>query len=284
MSIFHFYEEIKKGLRENYFLYSEHTFLLQEAYHLFRDKLKERGEDLNSRIFDISEKPPLSHIIEALRTPGFFGDKGWTVIKNAHLLKLEDFKNLAREIEDSKTFTSLSILFLYNKETIEKIKDILKGLKYISLSLKDSEVTTWIEYKAKSLGLKLGQELIQYIEELTEGNPAMAAPVLEMLATTGLKSPSLAEVRELIHGYSEHDTWDIVDALKRKDRARALLILRSLRASRRDDLLVVVGALNKFYSGSKAYSKVLPTLHKMDIMSKTNKDFLELLFLKLPDP
>lgn len=282
MSIFHFYEEIKKGLKENYFLYSEQTFMLQEAYHVFWDKIKERGEELNSQVFDISEKPPLSHIIEALRTPGFFGNKGWTVIKNAHILKLEDFKSLAREIEESKTITSPSILFLYNKETIEKIKDILKGLKFISLGLKDSEVSSWIEYKARSLGLELSRELIQYIEELTEGNPAMAASELEMLAIMGLKKLSLAEVKELIHGYSEYDPWDIVEAIKKKDRARALLILRTLRASKKDDLLLVVGALNKFYSASKDYSKVLPLLHEMDLMSKTNKDFLEAIFLRLP--
>ncbi|MCX7794014.1 MAG: hypothetical protein N2257_06380 [Thermodesulfovibrionales bacterium] len=276
MSIFHFYEEIKRGLKENYFLYSEQAFMLQEAYSVFQDHLKEKGEVLNSQVLDISERPPLSLIIETLTTPGFFGNKGWTIVKNAHLLKLEDFKSIAPEIGDSK------ILFLYNKESPEKIMDIMKEIKFLSVSLRDHEVRHWIEYKAKSMGLKLSEELIQYIEEITEGNPAIAAAELQKIAISGIEKPSLAELKELIYGHSEYDAWDLIEAIKRKDRARALLILRALRTSKKDDLIMVIGALNKFYSGTKDYDTALPILHEMDILSKTNREFLEHLLLRLP--
>lgn len=285
MSIFHFYEEIRRGLRENYFLYSEQDFMLQEAYSTFWNFLREKGEDMNSQLFDISEKSStvtpgtyLSRITEALRTPGFFGDRGWTVIKNAQILRLEDFKFLGGELaEDSR------ILILYNKELPEKIVEVLKNIKFLSVSLRDNEVRRWIEYKAKSLGIDLSDELIQYIEELTEGNPVSAASELQKIALAGIKKPSLSELKELIFGHSEYDSWDLVEAVKKKDKQRALLILREIRSSKKDDLPLVIGALNKFYSNSKDYKRVLPLLHQMDILSKASGDFLEPLLLKLLD-
>lgn len=276
MSIFHFLEEIKKELKGNYFLYSEQAFMLQEAYSAFRNILKERGEDLYCTVFDISEKPLLPQIIESLRTPVFFGSRTWTVIKNAQILKIEDFKVLADEIGD------LGILLLYNKELPDKIMDIMRGLKFFSVSLRDSEVRLWIEYKAKEMGLELTGELISYIEELTEGNPAIATSELEKIALAGIKKPSLNELKELIYGHSEYSPWDLINALKKKNRALALLMLRALRSSKKDDLLMVVGAMNKFYSVSKDYNKALPVLHEMDILSRTNKELLEILLLRLP--
>lgn len=281
MSIFHFYEEIKKGLKDNYFLYSEQAFMLQDAYSVFQSYLKEKAEELNSQVFDMSERPPLSQIIEALKTPLFFGSRGWIIIKNAQTLKLEDFKTIAQEIGDSK------IIFFYNKEVTDKITEIMKGLKFISVSLKENEVTGWLEYKAKSLGLELSHEVIQYIEELAEGNFAIAFSELQKLALFsgeggGSQKLSPAELKELIYGQSEFDPWDLINALKKKDRARALLILRALRGSKKDDLIMVVGALNKFYSSSKDYNKALPVLHEMDVLSKVNKEFLELLLFRLP--
>ncbi len=278
MSIFNFYEEIKKGLEGSYFLYCQDPFMLQEAYSAFSAYIKDRGEELCLKVFDMSEKLPISHVIEALKTPVFFGNKGWIVIKEAQSVKLKDLATIAAEIDNSR------VLFLYNKNPEREIFNTLKSVRqahnevrFISIELKENEVLAWIDLKAKNLGIELGEEAIQYLLELTEGEPGLIATELNKLAAAGIKKPSQEELKELVFAHLNYDTTDFINAIKKKDRVKALSILKSLK----DDFPLAIGALNKIYSNSSDYKKAIPLLHEMDFRAKAYKDFLEPLLLKL---
>ncbi|MFN3739828.1 MAG: DNA polymerase III subunit delta [Thermodesulfovibrionales bacterium] len=272
MSIFNFYKEIKKGLEGNYFLYSQEPFMLREAYEIFLTYIKDRGEDLSLKVLDMSEKLPISHVIEALKTPVFFGNKGWVVIKEAQLLKLKDLATLA-----SLNFWEPYVLFLYNKNPEREIFNTLKEVKFISIELKEDEVLSWIDLKAKNLGIELNREAIEYLLEITEGEPGLIATELNKIAMAGIKNPSHEELKELIYAHVNYDTRDLINAIKKKDRIRTLYIIKSFK----DNLPLAMGILNKIYSSSSDYKKALPLLHEMDLRSKAYKDFLEPLLLKL---
>ncbi len=245
--------------------------MLQEAYSAFLAYIKDRGEELCLKVFDMSEKIPVSHIIEALKTPVFFGNKGWIVIKETQLLKLKDLATIAAEIDNGGVF------FLYNKNPEREIFNILKEVRFISIELKEDEVLGWIDLKAKNLGIELSREAIQYFLELTEGDPGLIATELNKIAMAGIKTPSQDELKELVFAHLNYDTTDLIHALKKKDRVRAISILKSLR----DNLPLAIGALNKIFSSSPDYKKALPILHEMDLRAKAHKDFLEPLLLKL---
>lgn len=251
--------------------------MLQEAYSAFLEYIKDRGEELCLKVFDMSEKIPVSHVIEALKTPVFFGNKGWVVIKEAQLLKLKDLATIAAEIENIGGESNSGVLFLYNKNPEREIFNTLKEVRFISIELKEDEVLNWIDLKAKKLGMEFSREAIQYFLELTEGEPGLIATELNKIAMAGIKTPSQDELKELVLAHLNYDTTDLIHALKKKDRVRAIYILKSLR----DNLPLAIGALNKIYSSSPDYKKALPILHEMDLRAKAYKDFLEPLLLKL---
>jgi DNA polymerase III delta subunit len=283
MSIFEFYEESKKGFSGVYLLYSSEPFLFQDALNTIENYLRAQQSEI--RKFDMEEKPPLSSIIEELRTPFFFGsntNSQWIIIKSAHLLKKKEIKEIAEF-----TVADSNLIFFFGKKPDKDFLEFFKNSKLISLDLKDEEVPEWLQYKAKEFGLTLSKEVIDYILQKTEGEPAIIYSELYKLHLSGLFAPTLKDMKEIFNPYSEYDLKDLLRAIKNKDKAKTLLILRSLK----EDPSYIVGALNNFFSSSPfnfkrgkegvEYKKILPILHEMDLRAKTQKDFLEPLLLKL---
>lgn len=274
MSIFVFYEALKKGISGIYFLHSKDYFMLQEALNAF---MKKEGEDLTFQLFDMAELSSLSLIIEAIKTPSFFGSKAWTVLKRAEVLKLKNFKTLAEEIGEPSTNLENNILFLYKGSPQKEVYELFKDARFISVELPEKELPRWIKYKAQELGLALNDEVIEYILELTEGESAIICSELQKLEMAGIKAPSIEYLREVFHPHTEYDIKDLFDALKRGDQLRILYICRSLE----EELPQVIGALNKFYSTTKVYKKALPLLHEMDLKARVQKESVEPLLIKL---
>ena len=283
MSIFVFYESLKKGISGVYFLYSKDQFMLQEALDSFlKEVSKKTGGESNScgefacQHFDINEKPSLSVIIEAIKTPGFFGSTIWTVINGAELLKIKDFKAFAEEIAGTGTGAT-NILFLYNGSLPKELTEVFKDARFISVELPERELSRWIKYKARELGLELSDEVIEYILELTEGEAGIISSELKKLELAGIKKPSIEDVKELLQPHTEYDIKDLFDALKRGDKLKILRIFRSME----DELPQAIGALNKFYASTKEYHRALPLLHEIDLRARVQKEYIEPLLLKL---
>jgi len=146
-----------------------------------------------------------------------------------------------------------------------------------TLDLNERDLFKWVQYKSKELDLSLNKEAIEYILDLTQGEPGIIYSELNKLQLAGLKAPSIEELKEILLAHSEYDTRDLINAIKNRNKARAIYILRTLK----DDMPLVIGSLNKFYSFTPEYMKVLPILHEMDLRAKTQKEILEPLFLKL---
>jgi len=273
MSIFNFYEEHKKGLSGPYILYGTDQFMLYEAMHLLKSSIKNSGGDVTVQQFDMDEKPQLSQIIEAIKTPGFFGTKGWIIIKEAQLLKTKELKAIGAEIASSNP----DILILHKGNPSKEFREILKNVRLFSLDLNERDLFKWVQYKSKELGLSLNKEAIEYILDLTQGETGIIYSELYKLHLAGLKAPSIEELKEILLAHSEYDTRDLINAIKNRNKARAIYIFRTLK----DDMPLVIGSLNNFYSSTPEYRKILPLLHKMDLRAKTQKEILEPLFLKL---
>ncbi len=273
MSIFNFYEEHRKGMSGSYLLYSSDDFMLYEAFHIFMTSIKDSGKELSIQQFDMEEKPQLSNIIEAIRTPVFFGTRGWIIIKEAQLLKTKELKAIGTEIGSSNT----DILILHKGNPSKEFQEILKNVRLLKLDLDERDLFKWVQYKSKEFALSLNKEAIEYILDLTQGETGIIYSELYKLHLAGLKAPSIEELKEILLAHSEYDTRDLVNALKKRNKAKAIYIFRTLK----DEMPLVIGSLNNFYSSTPEYTKILPILHEMDLRAKTQKEGTETLFLKL---
>ncbi len=263
--------------------------MLQEAFSAFWSYIKKEGLELSSQIFDMDEAPPLSNIIEALASPGFFGKRGWVIIKGAQRLTKKEFERISSEMRHLSSGGEVTvsgevtveadprILFLWKGKPEDYIRKYLEKVIFLSVDLPEREIPRWIEYKARELGLEPSREAIEYILEITQGEPGIIFSELQKIAMAGVKRPSIEDLKELLSGHSEYDIRDLYRALREGNRLKALLIFRSLR----EDMIMVVGGLNKFYSKTPVYKKVLPILQEMDLMARVSREYLEPLFLRL---
>jgi len=295
MSFRMFLQEVEKGMpRPAYLFHSSDAFLLREALNAIRSLVPEDVRDFNFHVFDhsVSGEEPASfeEIVQVVNTVSFFGGRRFTVlISNIQKMLKKDIERLDAHLLDPP---QESVLVLLHNGLLKKDKkEKFKMLKPVGLDVREQEIPLWIKQKAKSRGMDLSVETIEYLIGFVGTDFGILSSEVEKMSLLGKKMLQKEDISEILAGGKTYTIFDLVDALRKNDADKVFSICQVLRGTAEDYSLI--GALNWQYGRLRQldneqtdplhFSRVFELLSDVDKdMKSSGRTFpLEYLLVKL---
>ncbi|MGH8003700.1 MAG: DNA polymerase III subunit delta [Limisphaerales bacterium] len=128
------------------------------------------------------------------------------------------------------------------------------------------QVTGWLVSYASERGLAVPPDIAQMLVEKLGTDLSLLASEIEKLALAYDKLPPKEQLEKEITSRRRFFPWDLADALGKKDTARALLVLKSLREEGNSPGTI-------FYQLSEHYSKLLALILTGDFSFRTVQEW-----------
>jgi len=219
------------GLAPVLLMHGSQKFLVEESLKEIKKRLQSGPkEDLNYQEFQ-AEKAELSEILSAAETLPFISEKRLIVVKESEKLKFKDSAALMSYLKNPSATTCL--VFVAGK--VDKRSALYKGIKdygkideYSRFSR--SEYLSWINRKFFEQGKKASYKVANLILNSAGQDLNKLEQEIEKVS---LYLGEQKEVREedvnlLIEKTAEDRVFDLVDALGRREKAKALEIANRL--------------------------------------------------------
>ncbi|HSW64058.1 MAG TPA: DNA polymerase III subunit delta [Dissulfurispiraceae bacterium] len=273
MSQKQFHQELEKGLPDSrYLLTASDAFLLYDALNDIRRVFG--GEDpFAVEVFDLGfpeDCPPLSAVVDILRTIPFFASRKTAVIRNLQKLSKKD----ASKIEDYLLSPSPStVLIMLHEGPIPKVlgSAALKSVKAISLSIPERDIPVWLLERAQAKGADLTPRAVDYLISAVGTDLGLLHAEIDKVQHAGARGKiDVDTIREVVYAGAEFGTFDLINALDAGDLRKTFRRHESVK--RTADPLIILGALNWHYTkrGGRAGASVMPLLHEADISIKSS--------------
>lgn len=278
MSINHFISEIEKGLMlPAYFLYADDQYLLKEASVISAGKIPESDRAFSLDVFDldgIDEVPPFEQIVDVLNTPAFMGKRRLVVIENLQELTKKNLETLEKYISNPSPYTVLLLLHLGGPKAL--FKDLMKKVKTIPIDIRQNELPAWIREKARQKGFTIANDAVEYLLGIVGPDIGLISSELEKFTLIGKTHIDVRDITGIVGGSIDYGAFDLVNALRDKDRERVFMISKALQETQ--ESYGLLGAINWHYSRMYAkdrgkaayYNKVFELLNDADIRIKTS--------------
>ncbi len=278
MSIRHLTSEIEKGLKSPvYFLYAEDRYLLKEAAHMIAGTIPESERAFSYDVFDldsIDEIPHFEQIVDILNTVPFMGGRRVVAIENVQELSKKNSGPLDGYVSKPSSQAVLVLFHLGSPKAL--FRDVLKKLKAVSLDIRRDEIPSWIGEKARSKGLSLTNDAIGCLLDVIGPEAGLLASEIEKLALLGKSQIDAQDISDIVAGSSDYSVFDLVNAIRDKDREKVFVISKALRETQ--ESYGLLGAINWHYSRMSEkergrtgyYTKVFELLNEADIRIKTS--------------
>ncbi len=294
MSYRNFLDELKKGLPSTaYVLVASDPFLHSEAMSLIKTLVPEGERDFNFEIFDIvsatETDTPFDQIIDVLNTVPFFTGRKFVLIENSNKLLKKDLKKLAQYL---LTPSESSVLVLLHSGAMKKeTKDILIGVRQISLDISEREMPVWLKTKAKSRGIELSDAAVDYLLGTIGPDLGLLSSELDKCTLLGKTRIEKEDITDTTEGKRTFSAFALVDALRSKNKEEAFRIYRVLRDT--EEPYSLLGALNWQYgrlfaetntpAARNYFNRVFELLSEADVAIKSSGSAypMELLLVRL---
>ena len=291
MSVKHFILEADKGLRSPvYLLYSDTPYLLREAALIASRTIPEEEKGFGFSSFDfggIEGKQSFDQVSDVLNTMPFMGGRKIVVVENVQELPKKEMERLERYVDDPAPHAVLILLLKGNLKA--QFREISKKVKTVPLDIRPQDFPVWIREKARQKGFTMTDGAVEFLLGSVGPDVGLISSELEKFVLIGKNRIEREDIAEILGGGAGYSVFDLVDAIKDKDRGRVFMIARSLQESA--DSYGLLGAINWHYSRMASqergravyYDKVFGLLNEADIGIKTSGgNFpLEYLFARL---
>jgi len=243
--------QIKKGtLLPIYYFFGVDGFIINEAYQLLEKIVSPLiTTEFDKQIIYASDKS-LIEILDAAYAFPFGSDKKFIVVKEAD--KLKDKEELVSYSKQPPSFTT--ILFLHNggiqniaNEPFHSLYSF--GYLFEGKELKGTNLIEWLLDFANSKNLKLSEENAQVLVGIVGENRSMLELQFEKFSTfLGDQSEiSIETITALSTELKEFNIFDLLNAIGKRDKAKALKIVMNLYENGNDPI-PIVSMLNKYFT------------------------------------
>jgi DNA polymerase-3 subunit delta len=229
----HLIADLKQGkLLPVYLFFGDEEFLIQETLDLIIRKVVDpASQDFNFNTI-YCKGTPGAEIVNLCQTLPFMAERRLVIAKEIEALKAADLEELVAYLKSPSPATCFVLVAnqaRYEKKSVISAVDA-QGAVVRFFPLLDREVVPWIEGWARARGLSIQRDAAHYVWQ-TLGNDLQA--ISNELQKTVVyikdrKSVSLEDVRTVVGDFREYTSFDLADAVGRKDREKAILVLNRL--------------------------------------------------------
>lgn len=250
-SVFDIPKDIKaNGLKPIYYIFGEDTF----SFDFAKDVIEKAVSPLLASEFDketyYGSKNSFSEILSAASTFPFGDGKKFLIIKNAE--KPKDKDKLADYAESPSEFT---VMLLFHEGTITKpdsepYKTLSKlGEIFESKEMKGDALVEWVKSYAKENQRNISDENSQLLIDIVGENRSLIELQLEkiFLYLDDKKEITLESIQQLATELKQFNIFDLINAVGRKEKSKALEIAFNLYESG-TDMIQIIAMLNRYFS------------------------------------
>tara|TARA_B100000686_G_scaffold320175_1_gene371563 strand:- start:13721 stop:14722 length:1002 start_codon:yes stop_codon:yes gene_type:complete len=240
----------KLGIEEPdslYFLFGEERFYHEEIIRALKKKIiTEENEEFNFEVFE-AKSARVDEWLGAANTFSFLGGRKLVVVRDLHaaLLDKNSSEPLLSYIERpaAKTCLVLTADKVDRKRKLDKTLTSLKTAVDCSAPV-ESVLLGWLQSRAQTCGFELSANAARMIVDLVGAKPGLLAVELEKIFTYAGEIKKIDETlaSEVVGAFKLENVFELTNALKKKDHAEALRLLRR-QLNHGEEPLKILGAI-----------------------------------------
>ena len=230
-------EELTRSLKQGkvlplYLFFGEEAFLVQEAV----DQIISTVVDPGSRDFNFNsvycKGTSGNEIVNLCQALPFMSARRLVIVKEIEALKTSDVDELAAYLQSPSPSTCL--VMIANQPRFEKRAITgpveANGAVVRFFALLDREMPTWIESWVRGKGLTIQRDAVQYVWQTLGNDLQSINNELEkaVIYVKERKAITYEDVKHVVGSFRDYTPFDLADALGKKDRESAFLILSRL--------------------------------------------------------
>ncbi len=231
------YEDLIKSLKQGkmlplYLFYGEEEFLIQEAVDLIISKAVDPGaRDFNFNTVYCKGSSG-NEIVNLAQTFPFMSERRLVIAREIEALKAADLEELVAYLRSPSPTTCLLMIAnqpRYDKKSVT-VPVEANGAVVRVYSILDRDVLAWIDNWARQRGLSIQRDAAQYVWQIL-GNDLQAITNELQKATIYIKDRkniTFEDVKLVVGDFRDYTPFDLADALGKKSREKAFLILSRL--------------------------------------------------------
>jgi DNA polymerase III delta subunit len=233
----------------SYLFLGEEDFLKNEELTRLKSRFLEKASrDLNYSVFYAKEKDfKLKEMLDILNTSPFMSPKRFVILKDADSLQDSDKESVLFYLRNP----SASSIFVIDSKSA-KIKEgfMLEASKLTKLvhssRLMDSEINIWISKQVRSAGKKISADAVKLIKENLPNDLHVLSSSIANLALYAGKRTDITkqDVEKVIYVAPLKTSFDLLDAIEKKDAKLALNIFTSIQKYKKRETELLLGLLS----------------------------------------
>ena len=259
----------------SYLFLGEESYLKEAELNKLKAKfLENSAKDFDYNIFYAKDKDfKLKEMLDILNTAPFLSRKRIIVLKEADSLSDIDKESVLFYLKNPRD----SSIFILDIKAL-KIKEgfVLEASKLTKLArlakLTDTEISVWISRYAHASGKKINAEAINLIKENLPNDLYILSSSLDNLILYAGKRIDITkqDVEKIMYVAPLKNSFDLLEAIEKKDVKLALNIFTSIQKYRRKESELLLGLLSWQFRMLLRVKELLKIRNKLEIQKELN--------------
>ncbi|MDO8603218.1 MAG: DNA polymerase III subunit delta [Candidatus Omnitrophota bacterium] len=259
----------------SYLFLGEEDFLKETELKKLKSRFLENStRDLNYNVFYAKDKDfKLKEALDILNTTPFVSPKRFVILKDTDSLSASDKESVLFYLKNPKE----SSIFIIDSKS-SKIKEgfMLEASKLTKLirsdRLMDSEINAWILKRTLAAGKKISVEAVNLIKENLPNDLNILCSSVDTLILYAGKRPDITkqDVEKIIYVAPLKTSFDLLDAIEKKDVKKAMNIFASIQKYKRRETELLLGLLSWQFRMLLRVKELLKIRNKPEIQKELN--------------
>lgn len=229
--------ELTAGLKQGkvlplYLFFGDEEFLIQEAVDLIIEKAVDPGGRDFNFVTVYCRETGAADLVNLCQTLPFLSERRLVIAREIEAYKADDLETLAGYLKDPSPSTCLVLVSRQGRFEKKQITAAVEANGAVTrfFPLLDGEMLPWIEGRVRKRGLTIRPDAANYLWQFLGNDLQKIANELEKVEIflRDRKDISLEAVKHVVGDFREYLSFDLAEAIGRKDRDRAILILSRL--------------------------------------------------------